>query len=149
MCSSDLSPGDSVWWGLWLGRYICQRAMQVSSGRTEICCGAKGEKLARSEPPVRAMTAKAQSINPFDQGPVCGGRGVRIVTSGASCDLARQSSLPPNATQINHLRVIPGQLWHPKRSSSLLLLFSSPLMSLPYHWLLWWAVFLPSCYYKV
>ena len=25
--------GNSVWWGVWLGRHICQRATQVSQGR--------------------------------------------------------------------------------------------------------------------
>ena len=27
------ATGDSVWWGVWLGRHICQRATQVSQGR--------------------------------------------------------------------------------------------------------------------
>ena len=28
-----LVTGNSVWWGVWLGRHICQRATQVSQGR--------------------------------------------------------------------------------------------------------------------
>ena len=61
-----------------------RRCPKVGSGRTEIRRRTKGQKRARSEPPVRATTAKARPINSFERRLECGARGVRQVTSGVT-----------------------------------------------------------------
>ena len=79
-----MSGGEFGWGGTSVkGQRRCPK---VGSGRTEIRRRTEGQKPARLEPPVRATTAKARPIDPFESFllPECGARGVRIVTSGVT-----------------------------------------------------------------
>ena len=77
-----VSGGEFGWGGTSVKEQ--RRCPKVGSGRTEIRRRTKGQKPARSEPPVRATTAKARPIDPFEGRPECGARGVRQVTSGVT-----------------------------------------------------------------
>ena len=77
-----VSGGEFGWGGTSVKEQ--RRCPKVGSGRTEIRRRTKGQKPARSEPPVRATTAKARPIDPFERRPECGARGVRQVTSGVT-----------------------------------------------------------------
>ena len=65
-----VSGGEFGWGGTSVKEQ--RRCPKVGSGRTEIRRRTKGQKPARSEPPVRATTAKARPINPFERRPECG-----------------------------------------------------------------------------